>query len=122
VQTMVFGCGLEGVLTERRSVLTGIVNGVDYAVGAPATAPHLGPNYDAETVFERKPACKLELQAHYGLPSRPEVPLLGVSAGLVEQKGFSLLRQSAHELLSRDIQLVVLGEGDPSIHRQLGQI
>jgi starch synthase len=122
VQTMVFGCGLEGVLTERRAVLTGIVNGVDYAVWDPATDPHIAANYDADTVFERKPACKLELQANYGLPSRPEAPLLGIVARLVEQKGVSLLIQSAHELLSHDIQLVVLGEGDPVIHRQLAQV
>jgi starch synthase len=122
VQTMVFGCGLEGVLTERRSVLTGIVNGVDYAVWDPATDPHLAANYDAQTVFERKPACKLELQAHYGLPARPEVPLLGLVARLVEQKGVSLVIQSAHELLSHDVQLVVLGEGDPHVHRQLAQV
>jgi starch synthase len=122
VQTMVFGCGLEGVLTERRSVLSGIVNGVDYAVWDPATDPHLAANYDADTAFDRKPACKLELQAQYGLPARPEVPLLGLVARLVEQKGVSLVIQSAHELLSHDIQLVILGEGDPNVHRQLTQV
>jgi starch synthase len=122
VQTMVFGCGLEGVLTERHAVLTGIVNGVDYAVWDPATDPHLAANYDAETVFDRKPACKLELQAQYGLPARPEVPLMGLVARLVEQKGVSLLIQSAHELLSHDVQLVVLGEGDPGVQRQLAQV
>jgi starch synthase len=119
IQTMVFGCGLEGVLTERRAVLTGIVNGVDYRDWDPATDRHLPAHYDADTVFDGKPACKVALQAEYGLPARPEAPLLSMVARLVEQKGVSLVVQSAHELLSHDLQLVILGEGDPHVHRQL---
>jgi starch synthase len=122
VQTMVFGCGLEGVLTERKSVLSGIVNGVDYAVWDPATDRHLTATYDVDTIFDRKPANKLALQAEFGLPQRPDVPLLGMVARLVEQKGVSLVVQSAHELLSHDIQIVILGEGDPTAHKQLAAI
>ncbi len=122
IQTMIFGYGLEGVLTERRAALTGIVNGVDYAVWDPAADPHLPARYDADTVFERKPANKLALQAEYGLPQRPEVPLLGLVARLVEQKGVTLLVQSARELLSHDVQIVVLGEGDPHLQRQLAHV
>jgi starch synthase len=122
IQTMVFGCGLEGVLTERHAVLSGIVNGVDYRDWDPATDRHLPAHYDADTVFDRKPACKLALQAEYSLPQRAEVPLLSMVARLVEQKGVSLLVQSAHELLSHDIQLVILGEGDPTAQRQLTHI
>jgi starch synthase len=122
IQTMVFGCGLEGVLTERHVVLSGIVNGVDYAVWDPTTDPHLAATFDADTVFDRKPATKLALQAEYGLPQRPDVPLFGMVARLVEQKGVSLVVQSAHELLSHDIQIVMLGEGDPGVHRQLTAI
>ena len=114
IQTMVFGCGLEGVLTERHNVLSGIVNGVDYDVWNPATDPHLAATYDVDTIFDRKPASKLALQAEFGLPQRPDVPLLGMVARLVEQKGCRLVVQSAHELLSHDIQIVILGEGDPT--------
>jgi starch synthase len=122
IQTMVFGCGLEGVLTERRNVLSGIVNGVDYAVWDPATDEHLAATYDVDTVFDRKSANKLALQAEYGLPQRSDVPLFGMVARLVEQKGVSLLVQSAHELLSHDVQIVILGEGEPSVHKQLNAV
>jgi starch synthase len=122
IQTMVFGYGLEGVLSERKAVLSGIVNGVDYADWDPAHDKHLPVNYDAETVFARKPACKLALQGRFGLPQRPEVPLLGMVARLVEQKGVELVIRSAHELLSHDVQMVVLGEGDPAYHRHLSEI
>jgi starch synthase len=122
IQTMVFGCGLEGVLTERRNTLSGIVNGVDYAVWDPATDSHLATTYDVDTVFDRKPANKQALQVEYGLPQRPDVLLLGMVARLVEQKGVSLLVQSAHELLGHDLQIVILGEGDPGVHKQLTAI
>jgi starch synthase len=122
IQTPYFGCGLEGVLAERRERVTGIVNGVDYQVWNPATDPHLAANYDAETVAERKPLCKAALQRRYGLAERPETPLLGVVARLVEQKGVDLIVGAAEALLREDTQLVVLGEGDPIYHRRLMEL
>jgi starch synthase len=119
IQTKEFGCGLEGVLTERRRVLSGIVNGVDYAFWDPASDPHIAAKYDVDTVFDRKPASKAALQQEYNLPQRPDVPLFGMVARLVEQKGVTLVMESAHSLLADDIQIVILGEGDPAIHRQL---
>ena len=68
IQTPYFGCGLEGVLSERRERLFGIVNGVDYTVWNPSTDPYIAAPYDAESVSERKPLCKAALQRRYGLP------------------------------------------------------
>jgi starch synthase len=122
IQTMVFGYGLEGVLSERKARLTGIVNGVDYRDWDPAHDRHLAATYGPDTVFERKPLCKAALQREYHLPERPEAPLFGLVARLAEQKGIELVVQSAHELLSHDVQIVVLGEGDPRYHHQLQAI
>jgi starch synthase len=122
IQTMVFGCGLEGVLGERRSVLSGIVNGVDYDEWDPSIDRYLAIQYSAENAFENKPRCKESLQRELGLPARRDVPVLGMIARLVEQKGVSLLLQSAEELLAHDVQLVVLGEGDPAVHRHLREV
>jgi starch synthase len=122
IQTKAFGCGLEGLLHERRATLTGIVNGVDYSVWDPANDPNLAANYDVDLVFDKKPANKAAVQAEYGLPQRPDVPLFGIVARLVEQKGVSLLVQSARELFAEDVQVVVLGEGDPAVHDQLTAI
>ncbi len=122
IQTMVFGYGLEGLLGDRRNDLSGIVNGVDYAEWDPRHDKHIAATYDDQTVFERKPANKLDLQAAYGLPQRPEVPVLGVVARLAEQKGISLITESAWELLSHDIQLIVLGDGEPAYHHKFEEI
>jgi starch synthase len=125
IQTPYYGCGLEGVLTERRDRLAGIVNGVDYAVWSPASDPHLATNYDVNTVAEKKPICKAALQRRFRLLENPKIPLLGIVSRLVEQKGVQLIGRTADFWLNRtrrddpdsEAQLVVLGEGDPAYHR-----
>src|SRR5262249_11074248 len=119
IQTPYFGCGLEGMLSERRARLSGIVNGVDYAEWNPATDAHIEATYDAETVAERKLLCKAALQRRFGLPEQAKTPLLGMVARLVEQKGMELVGKAAELLLRQDLQLIVLGEGNPIYHRML---
>ncbi len=58
------------------------------------------------------------LQRHFHLPEQPRTPLLGMIARLVEQKGVELSCKAADELLQQDVQLVILGEGDPAVSRQ----
>jgi starch synthase len=119
IQTPYFGCGLDGVLAERRERLFGIVNGVDYSIWNPATDPHIASTYDVQSVAERKPRCKAALQRRYGLPERPSTPVLGMVARLVEQKGLDLVMRAAESLLQQDVQLVLLGEGEAAYHRML---
>jgi starch synthase len=118
VQTPEYGCGLEGLLREQRGKLSGIVNGVDYDVWDPATDPHLPARYDADTVFDAKPACKAELQRRAGLPVADK-PVLGMIARLVGQKGIDLVLSAAPGFLDLGCQVVILGEGDPEFHHQL---
>lgn len=119
IQTSYFGCGLEGVLTERRHKLSGIVNGVDYSTWNPATDTLLPMNYDETNVREGKAACKAELQRRFNLPVESKTPVLGMIARLVEQKGIELVLKSADELFQRPAQLVILGEGEPEYHHRL---
>jgi starch synthase len=122
IQTPYFGYGLQGVLSERRDRLSGIVNGVDYEVWNPATDHLLPARYDIESLQRGKPACKAALQRRYGLPEDARAPLLALIARLVEQKGLDLLGKAADALLSSGeprAQLVVLGEGDAIYHRML---
>jgi starch synthase len=119
IQTPYFGCGLQGVLAERRERLYGIVNGVDYRVWNPATDPHLPANYDVSSIVPGKSTCKGALQDYYSLTREARTPLLGIVSRLVDQKGLDLLAKSADALLKEGSQLVVLGVGDPVYHRML---
>ena len=48
-----------------------------------------------------------------GLPVRPDVPLFGVISRLTPQKGLDVLAHALDRLLRLDLQMVVLGSGDP---------
>ncbi len=119
IQSAAYGCGLEGVLAERREHLFGIVNGVDYRVWNPATDRHLFATFTPENVTDCKPLCKLALQSKFGLAAESRAPLLGVVARLTPQKGIDLICAAAESLLELGIQLVVLGEGDVQYHNML---
>src|SRR5262249_10109669 len=47
---------------------------------------------------------------------RPEVPLFAQIGRLAPQKGWDLLAAITGRLLERDVQMVVLGEGQPEYH------
>jgi starch synthase len=107
------GYGLDPVLREHNYKLTGIMNGVDYGVWNPETDKHLAFNYGPDNLEEGKARCKAALQRETHLPERPDVPVLGMVSRLVEQKGISLIQGAAWDLLNHDVQLVVLGTGEP---------
>jgi starch synthase len=119
IQTPAYGCGLEGLLAEQRGKLSGIMNGVDYDAWNPATDPNLPAPYTPDTVFDRKPPNKAELQRRYGLPADPDRPVLGMVARLVSQKGVDLVLGAAPGFLDLGCQMVFLGEGDREFHHQL---
>lgn len=119
IQTVEYGYGFEGLLTQFRGKLSGIVNGVDYDQWDPATDSHLAANYTAETVAAGKAACKADLQRRFELPQDPDAPVLGVVARLVSQKGIDLVLSAAPGFLDLGCQMVFLGEGDPEFHEQL---
>ncbi len=112
IQSAEFGFGLDGVVVERKDRLVGVVNGIDVEVWNPATDPHLPVRYSAEDL-SNKPACKTALQREMRLPTA-EVPLLGVVSRLASQKGLDLLADVLPELMALEVQLVLLGTGDPS--------
>jgi starch synthase len=112
IQTPEFGYGLDGVLRSRREDLVGILNGVDTKIWNPQIDPALPAKYSIADVEEGKRACKRQLQAEFGLPVRDEAPLLAVVSRLTDQKGLDLIVQGAETLLTRDLQLCVLGSGE----------
>jgi starch synthase len=113
IQTPEFGFGLDGLLRSRADVLSGILNGVEYAYWNPEHDAFLPVNYSADSL-EGKSACKRALLEEFGLPAGGvDRPLIGIVSRFAAQKGFDLISEIAHDLLSEDVSLVVLGTGDP---------
>ncbi|MDR3298603.1 MAG: glycogen synthase GlgA [Candidatus Accumulibacter sp.] len=105
-----FGCGLDGVMRDRAVDLSGILNGVDYAVWNPDDTEIAKP-YSIDDLAGKK-ACKLDLQLEFSLSTQARGPLFAVVSRLTSQKGMDLLLAVLPELLQEGAQLVVLGTGE----------
>lgn len=112
--TAEFGWGLDGLLRDRASELSGILNGVDYSVWDPAIDQALPQTYDIDDL-EGKKACKLKLQTELGLAHRARAPLFAVVGRLTSQKGMVLVLGALPALLAAGGQLVVIGSGEADI-------
>ena len=113
IQTPEFGFGMDARLRARASVLSGILNGVDYADWDPRTDTHIAAPYSAEDL-SGKAACKRRLLEEFGLPAEAmERPLLGTVSRFTRQKGADILAEIAAQIVAEDVYLVALGTGDP---------
>ena len=106
-----FSHGLDGILRDRRWKLSGIVNGIDTEVYNPAADPLIYAPYNAEDI-SGKAVNKQKLQERMGLPQRSEVPIIGMVSRLVAHKGVDLVKYVFEQLVSADLQFVILGSGD----------
>jgi len=104
------GMGLEGLLSQRRDHLTGILNGIQADVWDPARDLHLEQCYDSASL-ELKALNKTALQRELGLETVDE-PLFGFIGRLVEQKGLELMLPVLEQLLHSPAQIVILGKGE----------
>ncbi len=116
ITTEEFGCGLDGLLRKRQSRLFGILNGVDYEEWNTTKNPFLKHPYSANRMAGKQ-ANKIELQKEFGLATDPDVPLFGTITRLVEQKGVDIELGALEEMLSANMQFVLLGSGAPAFER-----
>ena len=116
ITTEQLGCGLDGVLRRRQSVLAGILNGVDYDEWNTTDNPYLRRPFSAEEKTGKEEN-KVELQKELGLPANPAVPLFGNISRLTEQKGIDIQLGALEEMLSTDMQFVLLGSGSPGFEK-----
>lgn len=117
IKTPEFGAGLDVILRMESGKLRGILNGIDYEAFDPAKDPALFANYDQKHL-EKKIENKVQLQKYLDLPVRPDVPVIGIVSRLTYQKGFHLLLQEMENLMQFDVQLVLIGTGDPNFENQ----
>ena len=113
IQTREYGHGLDGVVRTRADRLVGILNGVDYSRWDPAKDTFIAMKYSREDL-RGKQLCKQALLKSFGLSQEnPARPIMGIVSRFVDQKGFDLIAERAHELMHEDLLLVALGTGLP---------
>ena len=102
----------------RAKDVSGILNGCDYSQWDPSTDEHIVENFDHDNPAG-KLACKRALQSQVGFVENANVPLIGMVCRLTEQKGFGYILPILEDLLQHNIQLLIVGTGDPSISEVL---
>ncbi len=110
IQRPELGERMDGLLRKRSGDLYGIVNGINYHEFNPGTDPRICRNYDHFSIINKKEN-KFALQKEMGLPIK-DVPLIGIITRLVDQKGLNLISEVIDEIMSEELQFVVLGSGD----------
>lgn len=113
IKTPFYGEGLDGLMRAREHDLRGIVNGIDYDEYDPETDGFIYKNYNARNFRKEKVKNKTGLQQDLGLEVDPKAMMIGVVSRLTDQKGFDLIAYMMEEMCQDNIQLVVLGTGDP---------
>ena len=112
IMTKEYGELLDDLLRERRAVLSGILNGIDYDLWDPATNNNIESSYDSKHLDARL-ANKTALQERFRLPSDKNAFIVAIVGRLTSQKGLDLLPHTIETLLTElPIQLTVVGEGE----------
>ncbi|MFH0873780.1 MAG: glycogen/starch synthase [Candidatus Komeilibacteria bacterium] len=106
-----FGQDLHRILRNRENKLYGVVNGIDYHEFNPANDPNLKTQYNYTTI-EKKLENKRALQKRCGLKISNDTPIMVMSSRIIEQKGFDLFLPLLPYLLHKDVEIIILGEGD----------
>jgi starch synthase len=114
IQTAEFGYGLEGLIQSRKKDVYGIVNGIDYELWDPATDTNIAVKFNPKR-FSLKEVNKRSLQAKNGLP-QTYVPVIGIISRLADQKGFDILAQAIEGIMQMNLQIILLGTGEPKYH------
>jgi starch synthase len=111
-----FGMGLQGLVTAREDVLSGIINGIDPAIWNPRTDTDLVMRYSPDTLSARG-VNKKAIQAGFNL-SPGDGPLFAVVSRLTWQKGMDVLAGQLDTLVSSGGRLALLGTGEPALEAQ----
>ncbi|MBN1444636.1 MAG: glycogen synthase GlgA [Candidatus Omnitrophica bacterium] len=110
ILTPEFGNSLDGLLRKNQNKLRGIINGIDYQIWNPSFDRFIHKKY---RTFKSKSENKTALQKKLGLQDGKDIPLFGMVARLAEQKGIDELAEIMGDILSKNLQVVVLGDGEP---------
>ena len=118
IQEAPTGCGLEGVLRERKKDLFGVINGIDADSWSPETDRVIPANYGVGDLTGKR-VCKEALKKAFDLPDNGDMPLVGMVSRLDPQKGFKIIEEAEKSLMKLPIQMVFLGSGSEKIEDYL---
>jgi starch synthase len=114
------GYGLEETFQRRKKELIGISNGIDYQAWNPENDPALpAPFGPSDRDFAGKRKCKAVLQAQLKLDNGPRTALACTMGRWDPDGGFDLVAEVLTEILERNVELIVMGQGSPEMTQRL---
>ena len=114
-----YGFGLQGIITENAHKIDGVINGIDYSYFSPDKGGEIDFPFTKRTVKSGKAKNKKALCEELGLDTAADIPLAVMITRLATQKGIDLFLHVAEEMLSKKIQIVVLGTGEKDYENAL---
>ncbi len=120
IQTTEQGMGLDGLLRSRSNHLHGLLNGLDGELWSPKRDQALAQRYSSDSLPGKR-LCKKSLQEELNLKAAPNTPIVAMVTRLDTQKGIDLILDSWDKIMSRDLQLVILGTGNPDFEQRLAE-
>ena len=114
-----YGFGLQGIITENSDKIDGVINGIDYGYFSPDKGGDIDFSFTKRTVKSGKAKNKKALCEELGLDTAANMPLAVMITRLASQKGIDLFLHVAEEMLSKKVQVVVLGTGEKEYEEAL---
>ncbi len=117
--TSVYGAGLEKIIKQNQSKISGILNGLDVDFFNPAADRNIKYKYSIKTL-NNKIKNKLYLQKLLGLPADKNIALVGFISRLAWQKGIELIAEDLIE--DSNCQFIFLGTGQKNYESYLKKL
>ena len=111
---------LSGILYQQRSKLRGIINGLDTKFWDPNGDKAIPAKFSVKDL-KGKAACKRELLKRAGFDENTDAPVIVCVSRLVEQKGFDMVFNAAHQIAETGAKLLILGSGQDWIENGIMQ-
>lgn len=114
-----FAFGLSEIIKANKHKFFGVINGIDYAVFSPESGEDIYKAYGNNNYKSGKAENKKMLREELGLENDKKKPLIAMITRLASQKGIDLLLHVIEEILSLDLQLIILGTGEKEYEQSL---
>lgn len=113
--------GLNESLILKKNSFKGILNGIETYTWNPKRDRLINSRL-TDDFEDYKIKNKIFLQRKAGFEPNPEIPLFGMIPRIGYQKGTSLFIEAAEKIFSNNIQMILLGQGDPHLKSELVEI
>ncbi len=108
--------GLNKILEKKKSILSGVVNGIDTDEWNPEKDKYIFKQFSSKNIEEKIENTKALLE-RFGLKYEENVPVIGLISRLNDSKGIDLVAEIFPKLMEENVRVLLLGTGEKKYHR-----